>query len=142
MQLDFLKILIELCGAGHLILSLSSLLIPHFLNWKNDLASLPILLRQMFWTYAAYILVINFCFGIVSIWGADDLLNGSFLAKCLTLFIGFYWLARVAIQFFYFDRKTAPKGAIYTLGEVGLVGLFIIFTLVYLIAFLKNIAWI
>ncbi|MCC6723447.1 MAG: hypothetical protein IT258_02980 [Saprospiraceae bacterium] len=142
MELDFFKKLIELCGVGHIVLSFASLLIPRFLNWKNDLAALPILLRQMFWTYAAYILVINFCFGIVSIWGADDLLNGSFLAKCLSLFIGFYWFARVLIQFFYFDRKTAPKGLIYTLGEIGLVGLFIIFTLVYFTAFFKNIAWI
>lgn len=100
------------------------------------------LLRQMFWTYAAYILVINFCFGIVSIFGTEELVNHSFLAKSINLFIAVYWLARIFIQFFYFDKTDAPQGLIYTLGEVALVGLFVFFTLVYSLAFLYNISWI
>lgn len=92
-----LKILILLCGIGHIVLTFGSLLIPKLLNWKKELAHLQPLLRQMFWTYAAYILVINFCFGIVSVMGVDELLNKSFLAKSITLFIGLYWLARVLI---------------------------------------------
>ncbi len=96
----------------------------------------------MFWTYAAYILVINFSFGIISIVGADDLLNHSFLARSITLFIGIYWLARVLIQFFYFDKTDAPKGLFYTLGEIGLVTLFVIFTCAYLTTFLFNSLWI
>jgi hypothetical protein len=123
MKQDSLKTLILLCGFGHIILSVASTIIPKVLQWNIELKKLPPLLRQMFWTYAAYILVINAGFGIISI-------------------IGMYWLARIIIQFTYFDKTNAPKGIIFRLGEVVLVTVFILFTLVYLTAFLYNNSWI
>jgi hypothetical protein len=142
MDSSLLKTLIFWGGIGHIALSMGSVVIPKVLNWNRELAKLPLLLKQMFWTYAAYILVINFCFGLVSLLGTDELLNHSFLAQSITLFISVYWLARIIIQFVYFDKTDAPKGFIFTLSEIGLVGLFIGFTAVYLIAFLFNKAWI
>jgi hypothetical protein len=141
MGAHFLRLLIIIAGAGHIALCFGSLLIPKVLQWNRHLSNLQPLLRQMFWTYAAYILVINFCFGVVSLLGADELLNGSFLASGITIFISIYWFTRVGIQFFYFDKTDAPKGAIYTLGETALVLLFVFFTTVYLLAFLYNNAW-
>jgi hypothetical protein len=142
MNEENLRMLIVLCGWGHIILSIVSLVIPKILDWKGNLKALQPLLRQMFWTYAAYILVINFCFGLVSIFGAAELLNKSFIAISLTFFIGIYWLGRIAIQFFYFDKKDTPKGLIYLIGEIGLVSLFALFTVVYLTAYAFNISWI
>ncbi|MEO7989019.1 MAG: hypothetical protein ABI663_05720 [Chryseolinea sp.] len=139
---EALELSILLCGVGHIVLSLASTAIPTLLNWKKELNVLQPLIKQMFWTYAAYILVINFCFGLVSILGTAELLNKSFLAKSVTIFIGLYWFARVIIQFFYFDKTHAPKGLIFTLGEIGLVALFVVFTVVYLAAFLYNLSWI
>ena len=139
---ETLKILLLLCGIGHIGLSMVSLAIPQMLEWKKELKDLQPLLRQMFWTYAAYILVINFCFGIISLIGTAELLNHSLLAKSLNLFIALYWFARVLIQFFYFDKTHAPKGLIFTLGEVALVLLFVAFTLVYTLAFAYNQSWI
>ena len=137
-----LTTLVFYCGIGHIILSVASLAIPKVLSWSQHLKNLPPLLRQMFWTYAAYILVINFCFGVISIIASGELLNKSILAKGITFFIAMYWLARIGIQFFYFDRTMAPKGLIYTLGEVALVALFALFTIVYLASFLYNNSWI
>jgi hypothetical protein len=133
-----LKNLVFWCGIGHFGLSAGSLLIPKVLDWKSNLAGLKPLFRQMFWTYAAYILVINFCFGLVSVLGTSELLDHSFLAAGITLFISVYWFTRIVIQFAYFDRSDAPKGLIYTLGEALLVGLFIAFAVVYLAAFAYN----
>ncbi|MDB5257420.1 MAG: hypothetical protein JWM14_2115 [Chitinophagaceae bacterium] len=141
MRREQLELLLLLCGIGHIVLSVVSTIIPKALNWKKELGPLQPLLRQMFWTYAAYILILNFCFGIVSIFGKNELLNHSFLAKSITLFISLYWLARVFIQFFYFDTTQAPKGLFYTIGEIALIILFIIFTIVYAAAFLYN-SWI
>jgi len=129
-------------GIGHILLSVVSLAIPRMLSWKEHLKNMQPLLRQMFWTYAAYILVINFCFGFVSIIATDELLSQTMLAKCITLFISVYWLARIGIQFFYFDKTDAPKGFVYSLGEAGLVLLFASFTIVYFVAFLYNSSWI
>src|SRR4051812_31405328 len=103
MNVEYLKLALFLCGIGHIVLSIVSIIIPKALQWKKELNKLPVLLKQLFWTYAAYILVINFSFGIVSIYGTNELMNHSFLAKSITLFISIYWGARVLVQFFYFD---------------------------------------
>jgi hypothetical protein len=124
-------VVLKLAGWLQIILSLGSLVIPRLLNWKKELQPVSTIIRQMFWTYAGYILVINFSFGLVSVFGAEELIAGSFLAKCITVFIFLYWLARVMIQFFYFDTKSAPQGGIYKAGEIGLNCLFIFLTLVY-----------
>ena len=129
-------------GIGHFALCIGSLFIPKAMEWQKHLKNLQLLLRQMFWTYAAYILMINFCFGIISVFGSYELLDHSFLAKSVTLIIGIYWLTRIGIQFFYFDKSEAPKGLLYTLGEIILIGLFGFFTITYLIAFLFNNGWI
>jgi hypothetical protein len=132
--------LIIIAGIAHILLSIASLAIPRVLKWKQHLVYLPPLLRQIFWTYAAYILVINFCFGIVSLIAADELLNGSMLARSITFFIFIYWLARIGIQFFYFDRSEAPPGIIYVFGEIVLVLLFLFFAVVYVAAFLHDVS--
>jgi len=132
--------LIALCGLLHLSVSIASLAIPTLLQWRPQLRVLNPLLRQIFWTYAAYILFINAWFGIMSLIATDELLNKSILAKSITLFIAAYWLARLAIQFLYFDRSNAPAGLLYVIGEAALVGLFLLFTVVYSVAFFYNIS--
>lgn len=130
--------IIQLCGIAHLLLGAGSLVIPQMLEWDTALQNVPPLIRQMFWTYAGYILGLNLFFGVVSILYAGELLSGSGLAMALTLLIALYWLARLFIQFFYFDKRNLPQSAIYRVGEVALVALFIIFTIVYSWAFYIN----
>jgi hypothetical protein len=123
--------LIKISGAGQLALALGSLAIPKVLAWKEKLEVLEPLVRQMFWTYAGYIFGINISFGIISLIASDELLNHSKLASFLSTLIAIYWIVRVFIQFFYFDRSSAPKGTIYILGEVGLVIGFIFLSMTY-----------
>ena len=123
--------LLKLAGFLQIALCLGSLAIPKLLNWKEELTRTSKIIAQMFWTYAGYILVINLCFGILSVFGAEELLQKTFLSKAVSLFIFLYWLARILIQFLYFDTSSAPKGLIYKLGEIGLILLFIYLTGVY-----------
>jgi hypothetical protein len=124
-------LLLKLAGILQIVLCFGSLLIPKLLNWKGELQHVSKIIAQIFWTYAGYILVINFTFGLISLFGADELLEKSFLSKSICIFIFIYWLTRILIQFFYFDTKSAPQGFIYKAGEITLVALFIFFTIVY-----------
>lgn len=126
-----------LAGIGQLALIVGSLAIPRVLGWRADTAKLRPLTRQVFWTYAAYIWAINLSFGLVSL-RPDWLLDGSPLATALTGFIAIYWIGRVAVQFFYFDRSDAPDGRMVRLAEVALVGLFVFLAAVYGVAALVN----
>jgi hypothetical protein len=140
MSIHVLYILIFLAGLAQIGLVIGSTAIPRLLNWKSELAKTSLLIRQMFWTYAGYILVINLSFGLLSVFGVKELVDRSFLATVVTLFIAIYWISRILIQFFYFDTSAAPKGLIYKLGEIILVALFGFFSVAYSLAFLYNIS--
>lgn len=127
-----------LAGVAQIALVFGSLAVPKILNWRQELSKVQPLIKQMFWTYAAYILVINLCFGLVSVFAYRELTNGSKLAMMLNGFIAVYWISRVLIQFLYFDRKNFPTGQWNKLGEVILVTLFIFLSVVYSSAFYLN----
>jgi hypothetical protein len=122
-----------LVGAGlaQLILVVASLAIPRWLHWKEDVAKLRPLTRQVFWTYAAYIWTTNLSFGLLSTFCPQLLLDSSPLATAVCVFVALYWGARVVIQFAYFDRTDAPQGPFFVMGEVVLVTLFVGLTIVY-----------
>ena len=127
-------------GWGQLAVVIGSLGVPGALDWKGELQQVSTLIRQIFWTYAGYILCTNLAFGLVSILGSESLTDGSPLASSVSGFITVYWFARIMIQFFYFDRESAPKGLKYTLGEIVLVALFVFFTAVYAVATWNNLS--
>lgn len=133
-----LYILVFLAGFGQLALIVASLAIPSVLGWREDTAKLRPLTRQVFWTYAAYIWCTNLAFGLVSLRPAW-LLDRSPLAAAVTGFIAAYWIGRIGIQFFYFDRRDAPDGIAVRLAEVALVGLFVFLAAVYGAALLFNV---
>jgi hypothetical protein len=126
-----MKALLMLAGLGQLVLAVGSLTLPRILRWSEDTAKLRPLTRQVFWTYAAYIWATNICFGVVSTFAPEWLLDRSPLARVVAAYITAYWGARVLVQVFYFDRSAAPPGASYKVAEVALVGLFLFLTAVY-----------
>ena len=130
---------IKLAGFGQLTLVLASVAIPKCLNWKDGLAGLQPLLRQMFWTYAVYITMMHTFFGIVSVFATDELLAGSFITTGLCVLMFIWWFARILIQFFYFDKRSLPKTAFNTLAGAGLVMLFTFLTIVYAWAIWENL---
>jgi len=137
LQLSIQKLI---CAAGlaQIALVIGSLVIPRILNWRTELAKTRLLIKQMFWTYAAYILVINLCFGLLSSIDFKELTDRSKLATLITGFIAVYWISRVLIQFFYFDRTNFPTDKWSKLGEIILVTLFIFLSIVYSWAFYIN----
>lgn len=126
-----LLILLKLAGCAQLFMAIGSLWLPRWLNWGQSLAKMPVLLRQMFWVYSGYILMANIALGLVSILYPSDVLNNHVLGVAFLIYASLYWLIRVLIQFFYFDKTTAPKGTFYRYGEIALDANFIFLALVY-----------
>jgi len=134
-----LRALVFLAGVGQIVLALASLAIPRVLRFREETAKLRPLLREMFWTYAGYILCTNLSFGLLSALAPEWLLDGSPLAAAVTGYITVYWAARLTIQFVYFDRSDVPPGAHVRLAEAGLVTLFVYLTVVYGLATAANL---
>lgn len=128
---NYIQQILRLVGLAQIVLALGSLAIPQVLKWRAELAKVQPLIKQMFWTYAAYIFVINLCFGLISLFDFDELSNSSHLSILLTAFIAVYWISRVLIQFFYFDRSNFPSGKWNHFAEIVLVTLFVCLSVVY-----------
>ena len=104
----WLETVVLVAGIGQLAIVVGSLKIPSVLGWKQDVASLRPLTRQVFWTYAGYIWATNLSFAMISMLAPAALLDGALLAGSVTAFIALSWGARVVIQFTWFDRSDAP----------------------------------
>ncbi len=126
-----MKTLVLLAGAGQIGIVLSSLFIPRALKWREQTAALRPLTRQVFWTYAGYILCTNLAFGLVSLLMPDRLLDGTPLARAVAGFITLYWGARLLIQFGLYDIADAPQGPLFKAADWGFTLLFGFLTLTY-----------
>lgn len=122
--------LIRLAGAGQLCVLVASALVPFRLNWKRDLASLPVLHRQMYWTYGGYVVLGIVALGVISLACAAELAAGSRLARMVCAYGAVFWGVRLGLQAV-FDVKPHLTAwwlrAKYNLLTV----LFLGFTLVY-----------
>lgn len=131
--------LVQLAGLGQAVLCGASLAIPRVLGWREDVAKLRPLTREVFWTYAGYILATNLAFALISLFAPLSLLDGSPLAASVTGFITAYWGARLVVQLAAFRRVAIPQGVHVQLAFWGLTVLFAGLTSVYGLAFAFNL---
>lgn len=122
--------LIRLAGAGQLSVLVASSLVPFRLNWKRDLASLPVLHRQMYWTYGGYVVLGIITLGVISLACADELAAGSRLARMVCGYGAVFWGVRLGLQAV-FDVKPHLTAWWLKAGYHTLSVLFLFFTAVY-----------
>ncbi len=126
-------------GLGQLALAAASLAIPFVLKWREETARLGPVTRQIFWTYAGYILSFHICFGLLSALAPEWLLDRTPLAAAVCGFIAAYWGVRLILQFTWIDRSAAPRGARYVAAEAALVTLFVSLVAIYGTAFVSHL---
>ena len=122
--------LIRIAGAAQLSVLIASSLVPFKLNWKRDLASLPALHRQMYWTYGGYVVLGIVALGLMSLVCADELASGARLGRAVCVYGAVFWGVRLMLQAV-FDVK--PHLTVWWLaaGYHVLTALFLVFALVY-----------
>lgn len=123
-------------GCGLLVLTIASFWIPRILGWREKLAELSPLMRELFWTYAAYILASHCFFAILALGFRDWLLSGSPAAAAISGFICFWWSVRVYLQFFGFDLTEVEDTPLNRLAKHLLTLLFL-----YLMIFFGIMVW-
>lgn len=122
--------LIRLAGVGQLGVLVASALVPFRLDWKRDLASLPTLHRQMYWTYGGYVVLGIVALGATSLACPDELAGGSPLARAVCLYGAAFWGVRVGLQAV-FDVKPYLTAWWLAAGYHALTGVFLFAAAVY-----------
>jgi len=119
-----------LTGIGQLCVLVASALVPIRLDWRNRLAPLPALVRQLFWVYGGYVVLSIISLGLITAVNAEELAAGSRLARSFCLFAGAFWGIRLSLQPF-LDARPFLTAWWLTAGYHLLTLLFVTFTIVF-----------
>ncbi|MGY8643975.1 MAG: hypothetical protein ACKVJU_23135 [Verrucomicrobiales bacterium] len=130
--MDYLKIALTLAGIAHFGILIASANAPKALNWKVTLVPLPKLMRQMFWVYGWFIVLMIISFGTITLVHTETLATaGTPIARWVSGMIAVFWGVRLIVQFFIFDAKPFLTNWFYKVGYHGLTVVFIFLTAVY-----------
>lgn len=120
--------LIRAGGSIHAGVVLTNAVLPQRLKVRENLATAPLFVRQIFYVHWVYIVLIVGLFGALSFGFAHDLAGASRLGRFLSAFISGFWLLRFLIQVLYYDREIRRENRgldlAYLLGLAAMAGIF------------------
>jgi hypothetical protein len=91
-------------GGGSLVaLCIASFWIPKALGWREKLAGLTPLMRELWWTYSIYVWSSHVFFAVLALGFGDWLTSRTGPATAMSAFMLLWWSVRLWLQFFGFD---------------------------------------
>jgi hypothetical protein len=105
MNSGLIKELIWGAGVVHMGIVAANIPLPGRLQVRERLTGVPKFLRQIVYVHWLYIVIVvglfaGLCFGF-----APELAGASGLGRFLSAFIAGFWLLRIVLQIFYYDRE-------------------------------------
>lgn len=115
-------------GAIQAGIVLANITLPRRLRVREHLAGVPRFLRQVVYVHWVYIVIVVGLFATLCFGFAPDLAGASRLGRFLSGFMAAFWLLRVLLQVFYYDRELRREmpmlDALYVAMLALLVGIF------------------
>jgi hypothetical protein len=102
---NLMKEFIWLAGAVHVGIVLANVPLLGRLRVGERLAGVPRFLRQIVYVHWAYILIVVGLFAALCFRFAAELAGASGLGRFLSGFMAGFWLLRIVLQVFYYDRE-------------------------------------
>jgi energy-converting hydrogenase Eha subunit G len=99
-----LELNLRIAGALLLLLASAHVFFPKELGWKEDLAKLTLLNRQVFLVHTGFIMLILVLFGVLALGFTADLVAPSRLAAAVLGGLTLFWGLRLITQQFIYDR--------------------------------------
>ena len=79
--------------------------LPGRLRVRERMAGVPRFVRQIFYVHWIYIVIVVGMFSALCLGFASDLAGASGLGRFLSGFMASFWLLRIGLQIFYYDRE-------------------------------------
>ncbi len=92
-------------GALQLMIIAANFVVPKKLHCRENLSRVSPMVRTVFVVHWVYIVLVLGIFASLSFWFAPDLAGASRLGRFLSAMIAVFWLLRVPIQLFFYDRE-------------------------------------
>jgi len=95
---------LEVIGAGMILLSAVHLIFPKHFDWRQQLARLSLINRQMMKVHTFFIALTISLIGLLCLTSSDDLAHTT-LGRRICLGLGIFWAIRLYVQFFGYSPK-------------------------------------
>lgn len=99
-----MEIQIKITGVLFVALALIHAIFPKYFNWKNELASLSIMNRQMMYIHSLFIAITVLLMGLLCITSATELYSTT-LGRRISIGLLFFWGLRMMLQFFGYSSR-------------------------------------
>ena len=87
-----------------MVLALVHLAFPRYFGWRQELAPLSLVNRQIMQVHTFFIGLVILLMGVLCVTSATEL-TGTVLGRKLLLGLGIFWACRLGIQFFWFSPR-------------------------------------
>ena len=92
-------------GAVHVGIIAANVPLPEKLRVRDRLAGVPRFIRQIFYVHWLYIVLVLAMFAALCFGFAPELAGATAMGRFLSAFMAGFWLLRIALQLFYYDRE-------------------------------------
>ncbi len=99
-----MELQVKIVGGLFILLSLVHFIFPKYFHWKQELAALSLVNRQMMYVHTFFIALVVFLFGLLCLTSADELLYTA-LGRRICLGLGVFWVVRLYFQFFVYSPR-------------------------------------
>ena len=105
-HLTELKLFLQLAAALQLGVAVMNLFLVRILKWREQVAAMPLLLREVFQVHAWFISVTLAIFGTLTLRFAGELASGANpIGQWLCAGMGMFWAIRTVLQITYYSSS-------------------------------------
>jgi hypothetical protein len=105
MNIDGMIWAIRGAGVVHVGIMAANAPLPGKLCVRERLAGVPRFIRQIFYVHWVYIVIVLGMFAALCFGFTRELAGASLLGRFLSGFMAAFWLLRIVLQIFYYDRE-------------------------------------
>ncbi len=99
-----MSIHLQIIGALFMLLALIHVGFPRYFQWKQQLASLSLINRQMMQVHTFFIAFVVFLIGLLCFSSAEELIATP-LGRRICLGLGVFWSIRALVQWFVYSTE-------------------------------------
>ena len=125
---------LQIAAALQLLVAVLNLFLPRILAWRDALATIPDLLREVYYVHAFFVSLTLAIFATLTFGFGEAMLAGQTGMRALARAIGIFWAVRVATQGFYYSSAHWRGKARRTAIHVALLFMYGGLSVVYLVA--------
>lgn len=133
------KLGLQIAGTIQIALAITHAFFPKRFQWKQELARLSLLNRQIFMVHTSFICFILILMGALSLFASEALLRPTPLSKLVLGGIASFWLLRLIFQWFVYDWRLWKGNSVNTAIHVLFTVMWTYLTAAYAIVFVSQV---